>query len=93
MDVAAVATLLLAFEHDVRGNAGEAPRFTVVGVGEAIVERSIKLCATDRLRAYDAVQLATLLAVSSTTDLEAFACFDERLRDAATRRGIALLPA
>lgn len=92
VDVASVATLLLAFEHDVRGSADESPRFTVIGLGEPLVEAAAKLCATDRLRAYDAVQLATLLALSATTEVQAFACFDDQLRDAAGRRGVALLP-
>ena len=92
IDVTTVATLLLAFEHDVRGSPGVPPRFSVIAAGESVIEQAAKLCATDGLRAYDAMQLSTCLAVAATTDLEWFACFDDELRESAARRGIALLP-
>lgn len=43
------------------------------------------------LRAYDAVQLASALAVRSAgVELEAFLCFDERLAAAAAREGLSV---
>ena len=93
LDVAQAATLLLAFEQDLRGRSDAPARFAMAGLSEGILGDAPKLCATDGLKAYDAIQLATLTAVATAADVTAFACFDEQLRTSAARRGFALLPA
>lgn len=85
-----VSRLIPEFEVDVRGRPDQPPRFSVVPVGVPIADRAARLCATDPLRAYDAIQLATVLTLTGT--VERFACFDSALRDAAARRGVPLVP-
>lgn len=49
--------------------------------------------ARHRLRAYDAVQLASALAASSALDDQlTFVVFDRSLSEAATREGLSVLP-
>ncbi|MBI4635003.1 MAG: type II toxin-antitoxin system VapC family toxin [Candidatus Rokubacteria bacterium] len=57
-------------------------------------ERAGRLLAAHPLRAGDALQLAAALVWCEDTPVgETFVCVDERLRDAASREGFALLPA
>lgn len=85
-----VSRLIPEFEVDMQGTPDQPPRLNVVPLGVPIADRAARLCATDRLRAYDAIQLATFLTLAGT--VERFACFDSALRDAAARRGIPLVP-
>jgi uncharacterized protein len=88
------ASLLCAeFEADMAGDDLPAPRFTVINVGEQVIRGAIDAVARHPLRAYDAVQLSSALAVRSTLDgLEGFAAFDVVLRAAAAAEGLALVP-
>lgn len=61
---------------------------------DAVLTRARQLTATDGLRAYDAMQLATaIVARDAYPDLAHFACFDEQLCTAAAAHGFALLTA
>jgi uncharacterized protein len=87
------ARLLTAdFEADYFGTDSEPPRFAAVAVTGSLDE-SARLCASHGLRAYDAVQLSTALAVrrvdGSCTE---FAAFDRTLRTAAATEGFELMP-
>lgn len=80
--------LTVAFANDV-GGAG--PRFVTVGVSPRILQRGVSLVARHPLRAYDAVQLATALAVIQADPSMRFASFDAQLNAAAAAEGLQLL--
>jgi predicted nucleic acid-binding protein len=64
----------------------------VTGMGP-VRERAIRLLATHRLRAADALQLAAaLIAVGDQPSDHEFVCLDSRLRDAAGREGFTAAP-
>ena len=88
------ARLLTAdFEADYFGTDAEPPRFAVVAAAGSLLDEAAKLCASHGLRAYDAVQLSTALAVRRADETcEAFAAFDRSLRTAAAAEGFNLVP-
>jgi len=88
------ARLLTAdFEADYFGTDAEAPRFAAVIAAGSLLDEAARLCASHGLRAYDAVQLSSALAVrrvdGSCTE---FAAFDRSLRTAAATEGFELVP-
>jgi uncharacterized protein len=88
------AVLVAAFEADWFGTGAEPPRFAVVGLPPAVLDRAADLVARRALRAYDAVQLASALAArDADPDCGRFTCFDEDLRAAAAAEGFSLTPA
>lgn len=83
----AARTLCAAFASDL------GTRLAAVAVADSVLERAAALLAVHRLRASDAVQLASaLVAREAVPELSVFACFDERLRDTAAAEGLAPLP-
>jgi predicted nucleic acid-binding protein len=89
------AQLLTAeFEADYFGTEDERARFAVAAVTSEILDEAARLCARHGLRSYDAVQLATAMAVRtadpSCTDI---AVFDTTLRNAAAAEGFRTIPA
>lgn len=91
---AADAQLLTAdFEADYFGTDLEPPRFAAVAVTGSLLDRAARLSAAHGLRAYDAVQLASALAVrAADEDCTEFAAFDRTLRTAAAAEGFGLVP-
>lgn len=89
------ARLLAAdFEADYYGADSEPPRFAAVATTAAILDDAARLCASHGLRAYDAVQLSSALAVRHADEsCAAFAAFDRPLRRAAAAEGFDLVPA
>lgn len=82
------------FARDWHGAPGVARRFFVIDARLRLLERAAKIARTLPLRAYDAIQLASLeTAIDAGLEIEGFACFDRGLREAATARGHALVPA
>jgi uncharacterized protein len=85
--------LVTAFEADYHGTGDDAPTFAAVALGHGVLESAAQITATQALRAYDAVQLASALAARDAdpgcTD---FACYDGDLRAAAARSGFGLVP-
>jgi predicted nucleic acid-binding protein len=67
------------------------PGLYVHAVSEALLAQAAENARAHSLRAYDAVHLAGALAFSAAETVE-FACWDEELRDAAAKHGLALLP-
>jgi predicted nucleic acid-binding protein len=65
-------------------------RCTVISVADHLVERAAQLAASYNLRAGDAIQLATALAVVEPDSV--FVTWDKRLRQAATQAGLATAP-
>lgn len=63
----------------------------VVDVMEPIVERAASLAEQHALRAYDAMHLASALAVAETAR-PAFGCWDRGLRTAAAQENLELVP-
>lgn len=89
------ARLLAAdFEADYFGADSEPPRFAAVATTAVVLDQAARLCASHGLRAYDAVQLSSALAVRHADDsCTAFAAFDRSLRRAAAAEGFDLVPA
>ncbi len=89
----AASTLVSAFEHDFHGGRDTASRFTIVSPTGAVLVEAAREAARHPLRAFDAVQLASALAVRELDPrCSQFACFDGELRRAASRAGFVLLP-
>lgn len=88
------ARLLTAdFEADYFGTEAEPPRFAAAMASAAILDEAARLCAVHGLRAYDAIQLATALAVRrADQDCTVFAAFERSLRTAAAAEGFDLVP-
>jgi uncharacterized protein len=88
------ARLLTAdFEADYFGTDSEPPRFAAVAAAGTLLDEAARLCASRGLRAYDAVQLSSALAVRRVDETcTAFAAFDRSLRTAAAAEGFALVP-
>jgi len=77
-----------AFVADVRRG-----RFEVLPVADDVIAHSLRCVRRHRLRAADAVQLASaLLAREADPAVGTMAVFDQRLRGAAGAEGFALLP-
>lgn len=58
---------------------------------DALIEMAARGAEEDALRAYDAVHLAAAVSFAQGDEIE-FACWDQELREAAARRGFALVP-
>jgi uncharacterized protein len=88
------ARLLTAdFEADYFGTESEPPRFAAVVATGSLLDEAARLCASHGLRAYDAVQLSSALAVRRVDGSCAeFAAFDHSLRIAATTEGFEVVP-
>lgn len=90
---AATAILVAQFDADWFGTDEEPARFVVVALSESILESAARLTGTHRLRAYDAVQLATALAArTADSDCTGLAAFDRVLRDSAVVEHFTLVP-
>jgi uncharacterized protein len=93
LEDSAAGILVGAFELDFHGDLDSGSRFTIVSVTEAVLVAAAQEAARQALRAYDAVQLASALAVRELDPrCDHFACFDAELRRAASRAGFVLLP-
>ncbi len=88
------ASVLTAdFEADYFGTDSEPPRFAAVAATGRVLDEAARLCASRGLRAYDAVQLSSALAVRRADEsCSAFAAFDRALRTAAAAEGFELVP-
>ena len=85
------AGLAAEFAADVKGTGLEAPRFMLVPVADTILAAAVRLVARHPLRAYDAVQLATALAVIEADRSTRFISFDTQLNAAAAAEGLQIL--
>lgn len=89
----AASTLVGAFELDFHGDHDSDPRFTIIAATEPLLMAAAQEAARNALRAYDAVQLASALAVREVDPrCDRFACFDTELQCAASRAGFTLVP-
>ena len=66
--------------------------WTEVQPRENVRQRAIELLERHPLRAADAMQLASAVAMEGQSDLPAFVSLDERLRAAAAAEGFTVLP-
>jgi predicted nucleic acid-binding protein len=93
LDDGAAGILVSAFELDFHGAPDFEPRFTIVSLTEPVLVAAAREAARHALRAYDALQLASALAVRDTDPrCSDFACFDADLRRAASREGFTVVP-
>lgn len=77
---------------DWAGAEGHGPRFTVVALAAVVLDAAADLVPVHRLRAYDAVVLATALAVRGLELETGLLAWDRQLRDAAHREGLPVAP-
>lgn len=73
-------------QADLHGSTDEVPMLPIV-VSPRIVDHATELVARHPLRAYDAIQLATALAVREVASVGEFLAFDRDLCSAAAREG------
>lgn len=93
LEDATASILVSAFELDFHGELDTSSRFTVLSLTQPVLVAAALEAARHGLRAYDAVQLASALAVREVDPrCSQFACFDLDLRRAASRAGFLLLP-
>jgi predicted nucleic acid-binding protein len=93
LDDGTASILVSAFELDFHGDPDSESRFTVAALTEPVLIAAAREAARHALRAYDAVQLASALAVRELHPrCSHFACFDADLRRAASREGFTLVP-
>jgi predicted nucleic acid-binding protein len=93
VDAVDARILTAEFEADYYGTAADRPRFAVVAVTAGILDDAATLCARHPLRGFDAIQLASALAVRDIDPGPAtMAVFDSTLRAAAAAEGIAVVP-
>ena len=91
LDAVDAGVLTAEFEADYYGTAEEEPRFTVVGVTAGILDDAATLCARHPLRGFDAIQLASAMAVRRVDPAVAtMAVYDLTLRAAAAAEGLAV---
>lgn len=84
--------LVSSFEDDYHGMAGRPPLFAAVAPGPALLDDAATLVAVHGLRAYDAIQLASALAVRTEFgECDSFAAFDIGLCEAAAAEGFTLV--
>lgn len=94
LDAVDARVLVSDFEADYYGTSDEAPRFVVVGVTADILDGAAALCARHPLRGFDAIQLASALAIRDIDPrVTTMAVFDHTLRAAAAAEGLAVSPA
>jgi hypothetical protein len=85
--------LMAEFEADYFGDGTEAQRFVVMGVPARTLDEAARLVTAHGIRAHDSVQLASAIAArEADADCAAIACFDQRLRRAATAESFSLIP-
>jgi predicted nucleic acid-binding protein len=86
------AILMADFEADWYGVAGAPARFVVARTSTEILGAAARFVSVHALRAYDAVQLATAVAVRrAEPGCSTFAAFDGRLCQAAALEGFSLI--
>lgn len=77
------------FTADYYGAPGSAPRFVVLRTSQDVLDSAADLVAARGLRAYDAVQLASALALRAVERTRTRLCaFDRRLAAAAAAEGL-----
>ena len=87
-------TLIRRVQADFHGSPAADPRFETVVLDQPVLEHAAELLAVYPLSSGDAIQLASALAArDADPGCRTFACFDGRLRDAAAKSGLELLPA
>ncbi|HET9874951.1 MAG TPA: type II toxin-antitoxin system VapC family toxin [Mycobacterium sp.] len=84
-----VAVLVADFEADYFGDMAAPPRFSVVAVTATLLDAAAHLVGIHGLRAYDAVQLASVLAVAEAVPEGIdFLGYDGALNAAAAAEGL-----
>ena len=81
------------YRRSVRALDGDWSRYLRFEVSEALVRAAGRLAERYRLRAYDAVHLASALVMRDQLGEVVFACWDSGLNATARRAGLALLSA
>lgn len=80
------------YRRIVRDLNADWPRYFVVGVTDPLIRKGARLAEAHRLRAYDAVHLASAAVLHGRlAQPVVFACWDLRLEKAAKREGLELL--
>lgn len=90
MDATDARMLTASFELDWYGTGADDERFALMPVSAPLLSDAAHLCEVHDLRASDAVQLASALALGPQ-EPAGFACFDRRLATAARAEGLAII--
>lgn len=90
LDAADARLLTAGFEADWYGAEEDGVRFALMAVSAPLLSDAAHLCEIHDLKASDAVQLASALALGPD-EPAGFACFDRRLARAAQAEGLALV--
>ncbi len=85
------AVLADLFAADVVGVGLLSPRYSLIAARGAILAHAARLVARHPLRGYDAVQLASALAVARADPAARFVSFDATLNGAAAAEGLRVL--
>ncbi len=95
MSRASADILIATFENDLsRRETAAGVDFTVIRLGQDILDEAILILDRHPLTAGDAIQLATaILTRRLIPNLTVFHCFDQHLRTAASAEGFVLQPA
>jgi predicted nucleic acid-binding protein len=81
--------LVADFEADYFGGIDESRRFSIIAVTAGILDAAARLAGVHGLRAYDALQLASAVAVSAATpEGVGFLAYDFALNAAAAAEGL-----
>ena len=89
LDPAEATVLSEEFEADFYGTDATAPRFAVIVASDEVLDSAARLITVHELRAYDAVQLASALALRQVDATATRLCaFDRRLLTAARAEGL-----
>lgn len=93
LTAAEAGAVLREFDADWSESSGDEALYRAVGV-DAVMERAARVTASHELRAMDAIQLASALAVrDAEPECRTMIVLDERLRRAAAAERFDLLPA
>ena len=90
MDATDARMLTNKFEVDWYGQPGTEARFPLVAASSALMADAARLCESHALKALDAIQLASALAIPADEPV-GIACYDQRLARAAEAEGLPVL--
>lgn len=92
LTLVSLGSLLARFVFDWHGGATVASAFAALDLTGSVLEEAALHAGRHGLRALDAVQLASAVAVRRVDATTRFAVFDPALRSAAVAEGFALIP-
>lgn len=87
-----VGVLISLFEEDWSSIATGEPAFSTIAISADVLQSAVVHVGRHGLKSLDAIHLATALLAQRHLAGVRFVCFDDQLRLAAQREGLALIP-